>query len=154
MVLASCAEHQIYIRGNEVNVPTGTVIGTCGFLAERWKWDRKAVRKYLDWLSRESMMGYTSTSVTIIISICNWDLYQQSAHSRAQQSVQPSTHTRRMVTWQRGICVRPCCCCMVRPNGQTDGNGIPNGRKVSRLVIKSVNRQSSMTGHKSRAVVQ
>ena len=77
LMLAAYTEHETEVRGIEVVMKKGDVVGAHNFLAKRWKWNPKTVKKYLDWLVSKSMIIYRSTNVTTIISISNWELYQQ-----------------------------------------------------------------------------
>ena len=91
LMLAAFSEHTTVIRGNEITLKSGYVVGSHGFLAKRWKWNPRTVKKYLDWLSNESMISYKSTPVTTLISITNWNTYQQSAEQTTEQSAEQTT---------------------------------------------------------------
>mgnify|MGYP000877786057 CR=1 FL=1 len=70
--------------GTEVIIPIGSFATSCTQLARAWGWDKKAVIKFLDYLTQESMISRagtkidpkTGTKTGTIINIENWAFYQ------------------------------------------------------------------------------
>jgi DNA-binding transcriptional MocR family regulator len=57
-------------------------------MARDWNWNRSKVRRFLKKLESESMIRYENETVTIRITICNYDTYQS-------QSAQGETNLKR-----------------------------------------------------------
>lgn len=77
--LLFCAFHtetQMMVHGATYTIQRGQFLTTVDFLAAKWKWDRKTVLKYLATLQREGMIKKTKTSNGTIITIVNYDKYQ------------------------------------------------------------------------------
>lgn len=89
--------------GRKMEVQRGQLVGAVSWLAARWNWTPMAVRIWLDKLESDMMIsrfvpgsskdnkhvGRAST----IISLCNYDQYQQSA-TNAQQSKQQTSNNQ------------------------------------------------------------
>jgi len=84
----------INIRGNMVNIERGQIGWSEITMANRWKWSRNKVRRYLKWLETKQQIAqqkvYRLTSITTII---NYDRYQ-SAQQTEQQTIQQKDNRR------------------------------------------------------------
>ena len=49
--------------GIEVVIPAGSFATSCPQLAKAWGWDKKAVIKFLDYLTQESMISRAGTKI-------------------------------------------------------------------------------------------
>jgi hypothetical protein len=78
LLLANYKENMVYVRGVPVNVKAGQVIAVEDFLADRWKWSRGKVRRFLYQLSSKSVqqIEQQKSNVITVISIVNWEKYQ------------------------------------------------------------------------------
>jgi hypothetical protein len=69
-----------FIRVRDVKVPL--IRGQLGWsqksLSERWGWSRNKVRSFLDELEKERQIEQQNNSVTTIISIVNYNVYQNT----------------------------------------------------------------------------
>ena len=85
LLLATHKPQTIFIRGVEINLQPGELAWSITSLAKRWKWNKRTVIKVLNMLEKRKMIHRKSDNVTTIISIKNWDKYQNSAPQRAPQ---------------------------------------------------------------------
>jgi len=76
LLLASWKDEKSLFKGKLVVFKRGTVHKSILELANRWHWDRKKVRKFLDLLESDNMVVTKSTRQGTTITIVNWDLYQ------------------------------------------------------------------------------
>ena len=63
-------------NGQIITFKRGTVYRSISFLADRWGWDRRKVRRYLSLLEREEMGISNSTTHGTTITLINYDKYQ------------------------------------------------------------------------------
>lgn len=78
LLLARHSSGTKFIHGIEIKLQPGDLCYSQLSLAERWKWNFKTVKKFLDLLSDRQMITYKGGKVTTIISIINWGKYQKS----------------------------------------------------------------------------
>ena len=87
------ADHQkstFFARGIQINIERGEIGYSIKNLSGRWKWSRGKVIRFLEYLKNEKQITYQTTNITTIISICNYDMYQQVGWHTEHQ-----TDTRR-----------------------------------------------------------
>lgn len=77
-MLANYQDAVIFKRGIPVTLKPGQVGWSEESLAERWKWSRGRVRRFLKWLEQNSVQQIErqSDNVTTVISLTNWQKYQ------------------------------------------------------------------------------
>jgi len=78
LLLARHSSGTKFIHGIEIKLQPGDLCYSQLSLAERWKWNFKTVKKFLDLLTDRQMISYKGGKVTTIISIKNWGKYQKS----------------------------------------------------------------------------
>ncbi|MFW5790574.1 MAG: DnaD domain protein [Bacillota bacterium] len=90
--------------GNElVNVKRGERITSQRKLAERWKWSRTKVRKFLELLERDGMIELERTSKRTRVKACNFDLYQgwetrkKPSHDPHITQIEPTLNPREAI---------------------------------------------------------
>ena len=98
LILANHRKKTVSIRGILVTVDRGQVLAGEEFLAERWKWSRGKVRRFMAYLSSKTVQQIVQqkNNVCTVVSITNFDRYQSdgTANSTAdgttdgQQTVQ------------------------------------------------------------------
>lgn len=88
LLLANHSDDSIYVRGNKIKIYRGQVGWSQKKLSERWQWNRKKVRKFLKDLEDEQQITQHKNFVTSIITINNYDYYQQNTQQDEQQKVQ------------------------------------------------------------------
>ena len=79
--------------GNElVDVKRGERITSQRKLAERWKWSRTKVRRFLELLESDGMIELERTSKRTRVKACNFDLYQGWVTGERTSNDPPVTH--------------------------------------------------------------
>lgn len=76
LILANHKDNFFYKRGNKVIVKRGQVGYSTRGLADRWKWSRGKVDRFLDDLTDELQIEPQKSNVTTIISILNYASFQ------------------------------------------------------------------------------
>lgn len=67
----------IYVRGNKVEIKRGQIAKSQDALAERWKWSRGKVLRFLSELQKEGQIVQQKSNVINLISIVNYEYYQE-----------------------------------------------------------------------------
>ena len=83
--LATHENQFFYVRGIKVNVSRGEVAWSEPKLAARWKWSRTKLRNFLKDLDKEQQIGQQKNNVTQILTIINYELYQEKEQQAGQQ---------------------------------------------------------------------
>ena len=86
LILASHKKRTVPIRGIQLHIKPGQLCWSQKSLAERWKWGRRKVGRFLKHLQKREMIHIKVSRVTTIITILNWGYYQGSAQQTAQQT--------------------------------------------------------------------
>lgn len=76
LLLANHATGYIYVRGNRIEVNRGQVGLSEDTLAQRWKWSRGKVRRFLNELENDQQIVQQKSRVKSLISVVNYDKYQ------------------------------------------------------------------------------
>lgn len=76
ILLANHTNNFFYIRGNRVDVTRGQVGYSKEILSRRWGWSRGKTTRFIKQLETDGMLIQQKSSVTTLISICNYDTYQ------------------------------------------------------------------------------
>lgn len=71
-----------YKRGNKVTVKRGQVGRSSVELADRWQWSRSKVSKFLKDLEKEQQIKIHKSTVTQVLTIVNYDLYQEKEQQK------------------------------------------------------------------------
>ena len=90
LMLANHKPNFFVVRGNTVNVDRGQLGMSQRNLAARWGWHTKTTKSYISMLEKESMITLQATSLTSIITICNYDSFQKNESDSASQNVSQS----------------------------------------------------------------
>ena len=77
LLIANYEQRTIYVRGNKVEVKRGQLAKSQDALCERWRWSRGKVLRFLDELQKAGQIVQQKSNVINLISIVNFDLYQQ-----------------------------------------------------------------------------
>jgi DNA replication protein DnaD len=85
LMLANHKSNTVFIRGNEVKTERGQLCWSILSLAKRWKWDRKTVNKFLQYLEKREMIHNRKTHITTIITIVKYNCYQLNGQQNGQQ---------------------------------------------------------------------
>jgi len=85
LMLANHADSFYYVRNIKVNIKRGQLGWSEPKLAERWKWSRTKVRKFLKDLEKEQQIIQHKNNVTQILTIVNYEQYQKKEQQLIQQ---------------------------------------------------------------------
>jgi DNA replication protein DnaD len=88
LLLAGHTKQTIFIRNVEINLKPGDLCYSQQSLGKRWKWNRKTVRRYLNLLKNRNMVDVKISKVTSIVSILNWEKFQNAGQLNGQQDGQ------------------------------------------------------------------
>lgn len=78
ILIANHKEGFIYVRGNRVVISRGQVGMSQDHLAQRWKWSRGKVIRFLDELEKDNQIVRQKNHVTSLLSIVKYNEYQSS----------------------------------------------------------------------------
>lgn len=131
LMLANHTDSIVTIRGIEVEVKRGQVLAGGYFLANRWKWSRNKVRRYIDSLRRRQMVNHQKNNVCGIISIINYDARQKKRVTKRTTRRTPEGHTKVITSKEQVKNHKPL-------SGKPDDNGLD--RKIDE-VITALNRR-------------
>ena len=94
MLLANHKDHELLFKDGVARriIKRGQLHTSMVNLAERWHWNRRTVKKYLDVLEESGMIRQECTTHGITITIENYAFYQSEGRESAQQSAQQSAH--------------------------------------------------------------
>lgn len=85
LILANYEDGFIYLRGCKVAVNRGQICKSQDSLAERWRWSRGKVVRFLDELQKDGYIVQQKNRLTTLISVSNFDFYQQAVQQIDQQ---------------------------------------------------------------------
>lgn len=92
LLLANHSGQYFYIRGNRIDVKRGEVAHSMESLAQRWKWSRGKVLRYISHLENSQMIVQQKNHVITKLSITNYNTYQSDGTTDSttdgQQTVQ------------------------------------------------------------------
>ena len=76
LLLANHEDGKTFYRGKLINCKRGTVYRSISFLAERWGWNRKTVKRFLSVLESDGMVSMKGTTQGTTITIENYGKFQ------------------------------------------------------------------------------
>jgi hypothetical protein len=103
LIMANVKDNIIYIRGNKITVKRGQICRSQETLAERWKWSRGKVKRYLSDLKNEHQIIQQNNAVCSIISIVNYDDYNETDGRQYDRRTADSTTDGRQTVRQTDI---------------------------------------------------
>lgn len=92
--LATFEYTYFYVRGVKVELERGQVGWSEPKLADRWKWSRTKLRKFLNDLEKEQQIIQQKNNVNQVITIVNYEIYQEKEQQSGQQKNSRKTYTR------------------------------------------------------------
>lgn len=98
-LLMECRYYDGYVMngGKKMELRRGELLGAVSWLANRWNWTPKTVRRFLDQLEADGMIELISPGVengkqqgkqSSVVSVCNYDEYQSSPQAKGQATGQ------------------------------------------------------------------
>lgn len=94
ILMANFADGQMLTKGKVVKIKRGQVFRTIGFLADRWGWNKKKVRVFLDLLEGHEMVTAKGSAQGTLITIENYETWQTLGHERGHTLGHTLGHTR------------------------------------------------------------
>jgi len=101
LLRANHKDEKILFNSNFITIKRGQHLTSMKKLGERWQWSNKKVKKFLQLLEGEGMCTAKSTSKYTLLTLDNYDFYQQrdfekhiKSTSEAHQKHIKSTQTR------------------------------------------------------------
>jgi len=88
LLLANHDDNYFYLRDHKINVLRGQVGWSQLKLSVRWKWSRSKLRKFLNDLEKEQQVIQQQSHSTSIITIVNYNKYQEKGQQDEQQDEQ------------------------------------------------------------------
>lgn len=88
LLLANYADGYFIVRGNRVNVKRGQVGRSQQNLAERWKWSRGKVDRFLTEMEKDGRIIQQKSRLTSLISIVNFESMYSVIQQTEQQAEQ------------------------------------------------------------------
>lgn len=85
IILANHTDSFFYKRGVKIDVKRGECARSVVELADRWQWSRTKVNKFLNDLKKEQQIDFKKTNITQLLTILNYDEYQQREQQTGQQ---------------------------------------------------------------------
>lgn len=85
LLLANHDYSYFFKRGNRVEVFRGQVGRSEVELSDRWHWSRTKIRSFLNMLEKEQQIIQQKSSVTLIVTIVNYEKYQEKEQQTGQQ---------------------------------------------------------------------
>lgn len=76
LMMASYTDEKVEHNGRLIENKRGVVNRSLLYLAERWHWDRKKVRRFISVLEADRMVSVNATTQGTTITIENYDVYQ------------------------------------------------------------------------------
>lgn len=90
LLLANHRDKKILFNGEMITIQRGQYLTSMVKLAEKWKWSRPTVVKFLNLLERDRMITRSSDNTKTLITIENYSVYQDISEDDLQPSLQPT----------------------------------------------------------------
>ncbi len=79
------SEQKVLIKGTLYTVKRGESIMSLDSWANRWKWNKSKVRRFLNLLQSDSMIELKNERKTTRLTVCNYDSYQDKRNANESQ---------------------------------------------------------------------
>jgi len=93
IILANHQEGYIRVRGNKVELKRGQLGWSQHTLSLRWKWSRSKVKRFLIELEDDGNIELQKNTVTTIISLVNYNFYQNNVQQKNNKSTSKEHQT-------------------------------------------------------------
>lgn len=80
------------VNNRVIEVRRGELIASRRFLENRWKWGSSKVVNFLNFLKSEGMINHRQTSGQTIITLCKYELYNDTQTNGFQENKPPINH--------------------------------------------------------------
>lgn len=89
LLLANHRDKKILFNGEMIVIERGQYLTSMVKLAEKWKWSRPTVVKFLNLLEKDKMITRSSDNTKTLITIENYGIYQDFSEEDSQPTLQP-----------------------------------------------------------------
>ena len=89
LLLANHKDKKILFNGEMIVIKRGQYLTSMVKLAEKWKWSRPTVVKFLNLLEKDKMITRSSDNTKTLITIENYEIYQDYSEDTLQPTLQP-----------------------------------------------------------------
>lgn len=103
LIIANHDENYIYVRGNKVIIKRGQVAKTQDTLADRWKWSRGKVIRFLDELQKDNQIVQQKSKLINLISIVNYESYQCGSTTESESEGTTDNTTNNTTNGQQTV---------------------------------------------------
>ncbi len=92
---ASYQDRTVRTRKGPLNLARGQLTASTRFMADKWGWKEPRVRRFLKRLKIDAMIDVNTDAVQTVVTVCNYDKYQDFDHYRDAVTTQQKTQWRR-----------------------------------------------------------
>ena len=78
ILIANHKEKTLSIRGNLISIKRGQTAYSEESLAQRWKWSRGKVRRFINYLKTEQQIEQQQSNILNILTIKNYNIYHEN----------------------------------------------------------------------------
>ncbi|MCM1031597.1 MAG: hypothetical protein NC410_09195 [Oscillibacter sp.] len=80
------------VNNRVIEVRKGELVASRRFLEKRWNWGSSKVINFLNFLKSEGMINHRQTNGQTIITLCNYEFYNDTQTSGFQENKPPTNH--------------------------------------------------------------
>lgn len=91
---ANHEDREIYMNGRRVTIKRGQFVTSITKLAERWGWDRKKVRRFLDALKMDNSLSVNGTTHGTTVTLIKYSVFQNKRTTNGPTKGQPMTQQK------------------------------------------------------------
>ena len=91
LLMANHEPKKVLIKNSLIEVGRGQTVRSLGTLSKRWLVTKKTVRTFLSLLEKDTMITTQGVTVSTLITICNYDIYQEKGHTTETEMGTKST---------------------------------------------------------------
>ena len=92
---ASYQDRVVRTNRGKVALKRGQLTASSRFMAQKWGWKEPRVRRFLNRLKNDAMIDAVSDAAQTVITICNYEKYQNFTEYRDTKTTQQTTRERR-----------------------------------------------------------
>lgn len=85
---AAWKPRRVRLKSNLISIERGQLTSSLRFMAERWKWGKNKVARFLKILAEDGMILVDCGTAQNVITICNYDKYQSIEQYRGTEAGQ------------------------------------------------------------------
>jgi len=106
LLMTWATEKEFLINGNPVNLKSGQLITSYRYLATKWWRSVDWVQSLLKYLIDDQKITIESNSMGTVVTVCNWEIYQQNFEQDNTLNLTPNLTTSERPPLQNKECKR------------------------------------------------